>query len=64
MKLEFDRLVKIKEWIDKNDPGAMVILLSCAVELKLLDLADEEEQKKYLEENKTTRYIHQLTTKN
>lgn len=64
MKLEFDRLVKIKEWIDKNDPGAMVILLSCAVELKLLDLAEEEEQKKYLEENKTTRYIHQLTTKN
>lgn len=58
MKLEFDRLVKIKEWIDKNDPGAMVILLSCAVELKLLDLAEEEEQKKYLEENKTTRYIH------
>lgn len=42
----------------------MVILLSCAVELKLLDLADEEEQKKYLEENKTTRYIHQLTAKN
>lgn len=64
MKLEFDRLVKIKEWIDKNDPGAMVILLSCAVELKLLDLADEEEQKKYLEESKTTRYIHQLTAKN
>lgn len=64
MKLEFGRLVKIKEWIDKNDPGAMVILLSCAVELKLLDLADEEEQKKYLEENKTTRYILQLTAKN
>lgn len=47
-------MVKIKEWIDKNDPGAMVILLSCAVELKLMDLT-EEEQKKYLEENKITR---------
>lgn len=43
MKLEFDRLVKIKEWIDKNDFGVMVILLSCVVELKFLDLVEEEE---------------------
>lgn len=53
-------LVKIKEWIDKNDPGAMVILLSCAVELKLLDLGDEEEQKKYLEENKMTSALEKI----
>lgn len=64
MKLEFDRLVKIKEWIDKNDFGVMVILLSCVVELKFLDLVDEEEQKKYLEENKIIRYIYQLIVKN
>lgn len=50
-----DRLVKIKEWIDKNDPGALVILMSCAVELKLMDLT-EEEQKQYLEEAKITRW--------
>lgn len=64
MKLEFDRLVKIKEWIDKNDFGVMVILLSCVVELKFQDLVDEEEQKKYLEENKIIRYIYQLIVKN
>lgn len=64
MKLEFDRLVKIKEWIDKNDFGVMVILLSCVVELKFLDLVEEEEQKKYLEENKIIRYIYQLIVKN
>lgn len=44
-------LVKIKEWIDANDPGAMVILMSCAIELKLLDMTPEE-QTAYLTETK------------
>ena len=30
------RLVKIKEWIDKNDPGATVIPFSGAFELKVI----------------------------
>ncbi|KAK3082796.1 hypothetical protein FSP39_005476 [Pinctada imbricata] len=36
-------LVKIKEWIDNNDKGAMVILMSCSIELKLLDMAEDEQ---------------------
>lgn len=49
------RLVKIKEWIDAHDPGSMVIPLSGALESKLLDMADDEERKKYCEEVKTQR---------
>ncbi|XP_062597612.1 obg-like ATPase 1 [Saccostrea cucullata] len=52
-------LVKIKEWIDKNDPGAMVILMSCAVELALLDMSDEEKQK-YQEEKKVTSALEKI----
>ncbi|CAD5121475.1 unnamed protein product [Dimorphilus gyrociliatus] len=42
-------LPKIKEWIDSHDPGAMIIPVSAAMELELMDL-DEEGKKKYLEE--------------
>ncbi|MGH0152204.1 UNVERIFIED_CONTAM: hypothetical protein FKN15_022156 [Acipenser sinensis] len=45
-------LAKIKEWVDKHDPGALVIPFSGGVELKFQDMSDEEKQK-YLEENKT-----------
>jgi len=45
-------LLKIKEWIDANDPGAKVILYSGALELALLDMA-EEEREKYLQEKET-----------
>ncbi|XP_006003587.1 obg-like ATPase 1 isoform X1 [Latimeria chalumnae] len=45
-------LIKIKEWVDKHDPGALVIPFSGALELKLQDMSDEEKQK-YLEEYKT-----------
>ena len=44
-------LPKIKEWIDKNDPGAIVIPFSGAFELKLIEM-DEEEGKKFQEESK------------
>lgn len=43
-------LMKIKEWIDANDPGAQVILFSGALESKLLDLATDEEREAKLKE--------------
>ena len=48
------RLVKIKEWIDTNDPGATIIPISAALELALFDMGDEDKEK-YLAEKKTTR---------
>ncbi|XP_063115388.1 obg-like ATPase 1 isoform X6 [Cavia porcellus] len=45
-------LIKIKEWVDKYDPGALVIPFSGALELKLQELSVEERQK-YLEANMT-----------
>lgn len=50
------RLIKIKEWVDKHDPGASVIPFSGASELKLQEMSAEEKQK-YLEENMTQRLI-------
>uniref|UniRef100_A0A2K6G1L2 OBG-type G domain-containing protein n=1 Tax=Propithecus coquereli TaxID=379532 RepID=A0A2K6G1L2_PROCO len=41
-------LIKIKEWVDTYDPGALVIPVSGALELKLQGLSAEE-GKKYLE---------------
>jgi obg-like ATPase 1 len=48
------RLIKIKEWVDKNDPGAVIIPFSGAFESRLLEMSDEE-RKQYLEEVKATR---------
>ena len=45
-------LPKIKEYVDKNDPGATIIPFSGAFELKLMELETEEEKKAYLEETK------------
>merc|ERR1712029_723005 len=45
-------LPKIKEYVDKNDPGAMMIPFSGAFELKLMEMETEEEKKAYLEETK------------
>lgn len=50
------RLVKIKEWVDKNDPGAVLIPFSGAFENKLVDM-NEAEREKYLEESKVTRCV-------
>merc|ERR1711936_487116 len=44
-------LPKIKEYVDKNDPGAMVIPFSGAFEAKLLEMG-EEEAKAFKEETK------------
>jgi obg-like ATPase 1 len=48
-------LPKIKEYVDKNDPGAMVIPFSGVFEAKLIDM-DEEQTKAYCEETKNARY--------
>jgi len=45
-------LPKIKEYIDKNDPGAMIIPISGAFEQKLMDMETDEERKAFIEETK------------
>lgn len=45
-------LPKIKEWVDKNDPGSQIIPFSGAFELKLADMEDDAERKKYQEDTK------------
>ncbi|XP_069984666.1 obg-like ATPase 1 [Penaeus vannamei] len=49
-------LVKIKEWIDANDPGAICIPFSGVFELKLAEM-EPEERANYLKENNLTRYV-------
>ncbi len=49
------RLPKIKEYVDKNDPGATIIPFSGAFEQTLVDLPDEEARKAHCEENKCQR---------
>lgn len=48
------RLPKIKEWIDANDTGALLIPFSGVLETKLADMPDDERQR-FLDENKITR---------
>ncbi|XP_029317270.1 obg-like ATPase 1 [Cottoperca gobio] len=45
-------LAKIKEWVDVNDPGAIVIPVSGSIESKLQEM-EEEERNKHCEEMKT-----------
>lgn len=50
------RLIKIKEWVDKNDPGSLIIPFSGGFEQKLLEeYEDPALRKKFLEDNATTR---------
>merc|ERR1719328_1045116 len=53
-------LPKIKEYVDKNDPGAMIIPFSGAFEQKLMDMETEEEKKAYLEETKCTSILDKI----
>ena len=50
------RLLKIKEWIDANDPGATIIPFSGAYELKLADMTPEEKAD-YLKETGNSRLV-------
>jgi len=45
-------LPKIKEYVDKNDPGAMIIPFSGAFEQKLAEMETDEERKAFQDENK------------
>jgi len=49
-------LIKIKEWITKNDPGATLIPFSGAMEFKLVDMP-EDETAGYLKEVGATRLV-------
>ncbi|XP_054753671.1 obg-like ATPase 1 [Lytechinus pictus] len=52
-------LVKIKEWIDANDPGATIIPISASLESKLFDMGDEDKEK-YLQDVKTTSVLEKV----
>ncbi|XP_072034156.1 obg-like ATPase 1 [Amphiura filiformis] len=52
-------LVKIKEWVDTNDPGATLIPFSAAYELKVFDM-DDEEKKKFFEETKSSSALEKI----
>merc|ERR1712241_1551953 len=55
-------LPKIKEYVDKHDPGATIIPISGAFEQTYLELEDEEEKKKYLEDNKCASTLEKVIT--
>lgn len=52
-------LLKIKEWVDQNDPGAVCIPFSGALEHKLAEMPDDE-RKRWLDENKTTSALEKI----
>ncbi|XP_055338622.1 transcription factor Sp3-like [Paramacrobiotus metropolitanus] len=54
-------LPKIKEWVDKNDPGASIIPLSVAFECKIIDMPDDERQA-YCEQNKVHGALDKIVT--
>ncbi|CAK9827189.1 Obg-like ATPase 1 [Anthophora retusa] len=55
-------LGKIKEWVDKNDPGAVIIPFSGVFENTLIDM-DDAERAKYLEESKATSILDRIIVK-
>jgi len=54
-------LIKIKEWIDKNDPGAMLIPFSGSLEFKLVDMPDDDKAA-YLKEAGATCALDKIIT--
>lgn len=54
-------LAKIKEWVDANDSGAVIIPFSGALESKLLDM-EQEEAEKYLKEAGTQSALAKIIT--
>ena len=53
------RLPKLKEWIDSNDPGAIMIPFSGAFESKIADM-DENVRKAFCEENKANSTLDKI----
>lgn len=52
-------LIKIKEWVDKNDPGAVIIPFSGVFENKIIEM-EEPERKKYMEEVQATSALDKI----
>ncbi|XP_025411055.1 obg-like ATPase 1 [Sipha flava] len=52
-------LIKIKEFVDKNDPGAIIIPFSGVFENKIIDM-EEPERNKYLEEVQATSALDKI----
>ena len=50
------RLVKIKDAVEKSDPGSLIVPFSAAFELKVIEM-DKDEKKAFEEENKATRSV-------
>jgi len=53
-------LPKIKEYVDKNDPGAMIIPISGAFEQKLIELESDEARTAFQEETKCTSSLNKV----
>lgn len=45
-------MIKIKEWVDKNDPGSIIIPFSGAFETKLVEFETDAEREAYIKETK------------
>jgi len=52
-------LVKIKEAVEKGDPGALIVPFSAAFELKVIDM-DQDERKAYEEETKANSQLEKI----
>ncbi|CAG9865024.1 unnamed protein product [Phyllotreta striolata] len=54
-------LIKIKEWVDKNDPGSVIIPFSGVFEHKLVEeYEDPALRKKFLEDNNTSSALDKI----
>jgi len=53
-------LPKIKEFVDKNDPGAMIIPFSGGFEQRLVEMDSDEDRAKYIEETKCTSALDKI----
>ncbi|XP_031624104.1 obg-like ATPase 1 [Contarinia nasturtii] len=53
-------LIKIKEWVDKNDPGSVIIPFSGAFEHKLADFELDAERQAFVEEVKCVSVLDKI----
>lgn len=53
-------LPKIKEWVDKNDPGAVIIPFSGVFEQTWAEFEDDALRQKYAEDNKATSNLEKI----
>lgn len=53
-------LAKIKEWVDKNDPGAVIIPFSGVFEQTWAEFEDDALRQKFAEDNKATSNLEKI----